>query len=47
MTEAANAHQHCTRAWYMRPPIWVLGLALVTLVAFGIVEMIGWMTVKP
>lgn len=37
MTEAAQ--QHCTRAWYMRPPVWVLGIVLVALAVFGVVEM--------
>ncbi|MEJ2377761.1 MAG: ATP-dependent metallopeptidase FtsH/Yme1/Tma family protein [Pseudolabrys sp.] len=32
------AHHHCTRPWYMRPPVWVLGLVVVGLIVFGIVE---------
>jgi ATP-dependent Zn protease len=32
--------RHCTRPWYMRPPVWVLGIVLVALAVFGIVEMI-------
>ena len=33
-------HDHCTRPWYMRPPVWLLGAFLLALAAFGIVEMI-------
>jgi cell division protease FtsH len=37
--EMADAtHHHCTRPWYLRPPVWVLGVVLLGLVAFGIVE---------
>jgi len=32
---------HCTRAWYMRPPVWVLGLVLLVLVIAGITEKIN------
>jgi ATP-dependent Zn protease len=32
---------HCSVPWYMRPPVWVLGLVLVALAVFGVVEMIG------
>lgn len=35
------AHHHCTRPWYMRPPVWVLGLVVVGLIIFGIVEAVG------
>ena len=37
MTEPAS--QHFTRAWYMRPPAWILGAVLVALAVFGILEM--------
>ncbi len=40
MTDAVQQH-HCTRAWYMRPPVWVLGIVLVALAVFGIMEMIN------
>jgi ATP-dependent Zn protease len=40
MTDMAQ-HQHCTRAWYMRPPVWVLGLIVVALIVFGVVESLG------
>ena len=34
--------QHsCTRAWYMRPPVWVLGVVLMAFAIFGTIEMIG------
>jgi ATP-dependent Zn protease len=36
---ADAAHQHCTRAWYLRPPVWILGVVLLGLAAFGIVEL--------
>ncbi len=32
---------HCTRPWYMRPPVWVLGLVAAGLIIFGIVEVVG------
>ena len=32
-------HQHCTRAWYRRPPVWLLGVVLAALVVFGVMEM--------
>ena len=38
---AEAAHQHCTRPWYLRPPVWVLGVVLLGLAAFGIVEFSG------
>jgi ATP-dependent Zn protease len=34
-------HAHCTRPWYMRPPVWLLGIAVVALVIFAIVEAAG------
>jgi ATP-dependent Zn protease len=40
MTDIAH-HQHCTRPWYMRPPVWLLGVVLVALAVFGIIEMAG------
>jgi len=39
MTEVAQ--HHCTRAWYMRPPVWALGIVLVALVIYGIVQVLG------
>jgi ATP-dependent Zn protease len=41
------AHHHCTRPWYMRPPVWVLGLVVVGLIVFGVVESIGGPPVTP
>jgi ATP-dependent Zn protease len=38
---ADAAHHHCTRAWYLRPPAWILGVVVLGLIAFGIVEMIN------
>jgi ATP-dependent Zn protease len=35
------AHHHCTRPWYMRPPVWVLSLVVIGLIVFGIVEETG------
>ena len=34
-------HRHCTRAWYLRPPVWLLGIVLVGLAIFGVIEMNG------
>jgi ATP-dependent Zn protease len=45
MTE--SAHIHCTRPWYMRPPVWLLGLIVVALVVFGIVESLGRPALTP
>ena len=36
---AEAAHHHCTRAWYLRPPVWILAVVLLGLAAFGIVEL--------
>lgn len=39
MTHAA---QHsCTRAWYMRPPVWLLAALVVGAAIYAIVEMLG------
>ena len=35
-----DVHPHCTRPWWMRPPVWLLGIVLVTR-RLGIVEIIG------
>lgn len=32
---------HCTRSWYMRPPVWVLGIIVLAIAVFGIIEMTG------
>lgn len=39
MTDAVQ--HHCTRPWYMRPPVWFIGVAVVALVIFAIVEAAG------
>ena len=39
MTDAVRAH--CTRPWYMRPPVWLLGVVVVVLAIFAIVEAAG------
>jgi ATP-dependent Zn protease len=36
---ADAAHHHCTRPWYLRPPVLILGVVLLGLAAFGIVQM--------
>ncbi len=36
MTEAAQ-HGHCTRPWYMRPPVWVIGIVVLALAIYAIV----------
>jgi FtsH Extracellular len=38
---ANSAQHHCSRAWYLRPPVWIIGIVLLGLAAFGIVEMTG------
>lgn len=38
---ANSAQHHYTRAWYLRPPVWIIGIVLLGLAAFGIVEMTG------
>lgn len=35
---AHTVHHHCTRPWYLRPPVWVLAVVFLGLAAFGIVE---------
>ncbi len=32
---------HCTRPWWMRPPVWFIGIALVALLVFLVVENVG------
>lgn len=39
MTDAVQTHR--TRAWYMRPPVWVLGAIVVALAVFGVMEIIN------
>jgi FtsH Extracellular len=36
---ADAAHHHCTRPWYLRPPVWILGVVLLGLAAFAIVQL--------
>jgi ATP-dependent Zn protease len=38
---ADAAHHHCTRPWYLRPPVLVLSVVLLGLVAFGVVEFVN------
>ncbi len=38
---ADAVQHHCTRAWYLRPPVWILGVVLLGLAAFGVVEIIN------
>ena len=33
-----SAGNHCTRAWYLRPLVWLLGVVLLGVVAFGPME---------
>jgi hypothetical protein len=35
------AQHHCTRSWWMRPPVWFIGIAAALLVIFAIFEMSG------
>jgi len=46
MTDAVQ-HQHCTRAWYMRPPVWFIGVAVAAVLAFVIFEKSGGPTATP
>jgi len=39
MTDAV--HAHCTRPWYLRPPVWLLGIVAAALIAFAAVEVAG------
>jgi len=39
MADAAQQQQHCTRAWYMRPPVWLLAIVLTGLAIFGVMKM--------
>jgi FtsH Extracellular len=36
---ADAAQQHCTKAWYLRPPVWIAGIIVVALALFGVIEM--------
>lgn len=38
---AHTAQHHCTKPWYMRPPVWLLGFVVVAFAVFGIVELLG------
>ncbi len=38
---ADAAQHHCTRAWYFRPPVWIFGVLLLGLAAFGVMEIIN------
>jgi hypothetical protein len=39
--------QHCTRPWYMRPPVWFIGVAVAAVLAFVIVERLGGPAATP
>jgi hypothetical protein len=38
---------HCTRPWYLRPPVWIIGIALLALLAFLVVERTGGPAITP
>lgn len=38
---------HCTRSWWMRPPVWFVSIAIVALLAFVIVETVGGPAATP
>jgi FtsH Extracellular len=38
---ADAVQRRCSRRWYMRPPLWLLGVVLVGLAILGIVEIIS------
>jgi len=47
MTDMAQ-HHHCTRPWYKRPPVWLLGVVVVVaLVSFAIVKSAGGPAATP
>jgi ATP-dependent Zn protease len=33
--------KHCTRPWWMRPPVWFISIAVVALLAFVVFENVG------
>ena len=37
MTDAVQ--HHCTRPWWRRPPVWLVGIAAMTLAIFTVIEM--------
>lgn len=39
MTEAHQAH--CTKPWYMRPPVWLIGVVVAALAIFAVYETVG------
>jgi ATP-dependent Zn protease len=41
------AHTHCTRSWWMRPPVWFTGIAVVAALAFVIFENVGGPAATP
>ena len=38
---AEAVHHHCTKPWYMRPPVWLAAVVAVLLLIFTIYEMSG------
>jgi hypothetical protein len=38
---ADDADHICTRPWWLRPPVWFIGVAIVALIIFGVVETLG------
>ena len=43
----AHAAQHCDRPWWKRPPVWLLAIAAMALLIFGIVETAGGPAATP
>jgi ATP-dependent Zn protease len=39
--------QHCTRSWYMRPPVWFVGTAVMAVLAFIVFENVGGPAATP
>jgi ATP-dependent Zn protease len=39
--------QHCTRSWYMRPPVWFVGIAVMAVLAFIVFENVGGPAATP
>ncbi len=38
---ADMSHHHCSRPWYLRPPVWLLGALLLGLGAFAVAQIVA------
>ena len=46
MTDIAQ-HKHCTKPWYMRPPVWFIGVVVAALAIFTVYETVGGPAATP